>query len=227
MSRQRLQAIGTTGAPRGGAPLKGLVMAKKQFGRAGGAITTAEVTEVTEHTEGAASGAGEYVTADAGLPGMEQGTEGDTAPSPAGDGAEGAGEDAPRRMDVVDGVDPREIAIDDVENELNRLVAKVAELEAALAQERTENETLMAELSDTAVAAPRALETGPGGAEDPLGLCTRTQVPIYLKKPWGRNVGVEVGDCIGYVVTRDGVDLNLLIDAVRNQVAGEACPVKF
>jgi len=50
-----------------------------------------------------------------------------------------------------------------------------------------------------------------------------TVAPIYLKKRWARDA-CAVGDCIGYVVTREGVDLNLLIDAVRNQVAGEARP---
>lgn len=73
-------------------------------------------------------------------------------------------------------------------------------------------------------------EAKPGGlilnakeSVDPLGMGARTQVPVFLKKMWGRNIpGIAVGSCIGYAVLPDGVDLNLFIDAIRNGVAGEA-----
>jgi len=50
-------------------------------------------------------------------------------------------------------------------------------------------------------------------------------ISIYLKKPWGRDIpGVEIGSCIGVVTLAEGVDLNLLVDAIRNGVAGEERP---
>lgn len=55
-----------------------------------------------------------------------------------------------------------------------------------------------------------------------LGDQAKNYVPVYLKRKWGRaELPFEVGDCIGYAVLPDGVDLNLFVDAVRNDFAGD------
>lgn len=73
--------------------------------------------------------------------------------------------------------------------------------------------------------APVELEIIPGTeavieASEALGFGERTEVPVYLKRMWGRTeLPYQVGDCIGVVTLPQGVDLNLLVDAVRNDFA--------
>lgn len=61
-----------------------------------------------------------------------------------------------------------------------------------------------------------------------LGAGVQTCTPIYMKRIWGRDVPGVTDDamrkgpvCIGYVTLREGVDLNLLVDAVSGGFAGE------
>lgn len=71
------------------------------------------------------------------------------------------------------------------------------------------------------------LEVIPGteaviAADEAMGFGERTEVPVYLKRAWGRTeLPYQVGDCIGRVTLPEGVDLNLFVDAVRNDFAGD------
>ena len=65
------------------------------------------------------------------------------------------------------------------------------------------------------------------GGLPPEAAAMRTARPVFLKKTWGRNVpGIEVGSCIGIVMLPEGVDLNLLVDSIRHELAGEEKPVE-
>lgn len=59
-------------------------------------------------------------------------------------------------------------------------------------------------------------------AAAPVAPVEPVEVPVYLKRMWGRTeLPYQVDDCIGTVTLPEGVDLNLFVDAVRNDFASD------
>lgn len=104
------------------------------------------------------------------------------------------------------------------------LQSRLKEVSIRLDVEQRENDALMEALADS----PReqALTPVAGVVDVSLGAGPILQVPVYLKKPWARQVDVAVGGCIGYAVLRAGVDLNLFVDSVRSGLASDTPPAR-